>query len=104
MKLSTVSLPLGLFISSSMAVTVTQITMGGNGNQLEIQGDGTCIDLFQGTYAARLEGGVAGTNCHFWVDSGCSGLPIGSITTTNPDVELPDGANGIRCYVPGGSE
>lgn len=71
------------------------------------------------TYGARLNGGVTGTNCRFWVyvltssinhttcllmdisDSGCTGPVIGTISTENPEVEMPDGANGIRCSVPG---
>ncbi|OJJ59278.1 hypothetical protein ASPSYDRAFT_45718 [Aspergillus sydowii CBS 593.65] len=100
MKL-TAALSLGLFASSSLAVSVTQIMKGGGTNDLEIQTDGTCIDLFQGTYGARLNGGVTGTNCRFWVDSGCTGPVIGTISTENPEVEMPDGANGIRCSVPG---
>lgn len=79
----TAALSLGLFASSSLAVSVTQIMKGGGTNDLQIQTDGTCIDLFQGyvfklidgvgvtnelsTYGARLNGGVTGTKCHFWV-------------------------------------
>lgn len=34
-------------------------------------------------------------------DSGCSGPVIGTISTASPEAEMPDGANGIRCAVPG---
>ena len=44
----TAALSLALFASSSLAVSVTQIMKGGGTNDLEIQTDGTCIDLFQG--------------------------------------------------------
>ncbi|KAL2860961.1 uncharacterized protein BJX67DRAFT_317763 [Aspergillus lucknowensis] len=101
MKLTTTLLSLGLLASTAFAVSVTQIQKGGSENDLEIATDGACVDLFQGTYAARLNDGVDGTACVFWVDSGCSGPSIGTATTCKPDVELPDGANGIRCFAPG---
>ncbi|KAL2812957.1 hypothetical protein BJX63DRAFT_395317 [Aspergillus granulosus] len=103
MKFITTLIPLslGLLASNTLAVSVTQIQMGGNENELEIATDGVCVDLFQGTYGAVLNDGVNGTACVFWVDSGCSGQSIGTATTCKPDVELPDGANGIRCFAPG---
>ncbi|KAL3462251.1 hypothetical protein BJX64DRAFT_259503 [Aspergillus heterothallicus] len=103
MKLTTTFIPLSLALltSQTLAVSITQIQKGGSGNELEIATDGACVDLFQGTYGAVLNDGVNGTACVFWVDSGCSGRSIGTVTTCKPEVELPDGANGIRCFAPG---
>ncbi|KAL5340176.1 hypothetical protein BJX70DRAFT_396949 [Aspergillus crustosus] len=101
MKFTTSAVALGLFASGALAVNVTQVMKSGGTNDLEIQTDGTCIDLFQGTYGARLNNGVTGTNCLFWIDSGCSGNPIGTVTTDKREADLPDGANGIECFVAG---
>jgi hypothetical protein len=48
MKFTTLAITLGLFASNAYAVSVTQIMKSGSTNDLEIQTDGTCIDLFQG--------------------------------------------------------
>ncbi|KAF9893373.1 hypothetical protein FE257_011805 [Aspergillus nanangensis] len=101
MKPTTILLPVGLFVSNVLAVGVTITMAGGGTKDLEIPTDGACLDLFQGTYHARLNGGVDGTNCIFWVDSGCSGNPAGSITTVQRQTDIPEGANGARCFVPG---
>ncbi|KAL2851874.1 hypothetical protein BJY01DRAFT_244807 [Aspergillus pseudoustus] len=103
MKYSTALLPLsvGLLATNTLAVSVTQIQKGGKENELNIATDGVCVDLFQGTYGAVLNNGVDGTACVFWVDSGCSGPSIGTATTCKREVELSDGANGIRCFAPG---
>ncbi|KAL4866981.1 hypothetical protein BDV12DRAFT_198710 [Aspergillus spectabilis] len=101
MKFTATAIALGLFASNTYAVSVTQIMKSGSTNDLEIQTDGTCIDLFQGTYGARLNSAAAGTNCLFWVDSGCSGKPIGTVTSDKPEADLQDGANGIECFVAG---
>ncbi|KAI9931076.1 hypothetical protein MW887_010733 [Aspergillus wentii] len=61
MKLTTVLLPLGLFVSSSLAVGITITMAGGGTKDLDIPTTGECIDLFQGTHHARLNGGTDGT-------------------------------------------
>ncbi|KAL4880302.1 hypothetical protein BJY04DRAFT_80111 [Aspergillus karnatakaensis] len=98
---ATAAITLGFLASNASAVSVTQIMKSGSTNDLNIQTDGTCIDLFQGTYGARLNHPTAGTNCLFWVDSGCSGKPIGTVTKDKPEADLPDGANGIECFIAG---
>ncbi|KAL2843573.1 hypothetical protein BJX68DRAFT_270068 [Aspergillus pseudodeflectus] len=103
MKFPNAFLPLSLSLlaSTTLAVSVTQIQKGGTETELSIATDGVCVDLFQGTYGAVLNDGANGTACVFWVDSGCSGPSIGTATTCKPEVELPEGANGIRCFAPG---
>ncbi|OJJ40926.1 hypothetical protein ASPWEDRAFT_34390 [Aspergillus wentii DTO 134E9] len=98
MKLTTVLLPLGLFVSSSLAVGITITMAGGGTKDLDIPTTGECIDLFQGTDHARLNGGTDGTRCDFWLDSGCSGSPVGSISTSKRESDMAEPANGARCH------
>ncbi|KAL4789759.1 hypothetical protein BDV19DRAFT_394751 [Aspergillus venezuelensis] len=93
------TLALGLFVSNALAARVTTLMKGGDTNDLEIATDGVCVDLFQGAYAARLSRGPEGTECLFWVDSGCTGEPIAEISTGSIETDLSEGANWIKCVL-----
>ncbi|PLN80126.1 hypothetical protein BDW42DRAFT_194718 [Aspergillus taichungensis] len=98
MKPTSIILPLGLLVANALAVDV-EITMAGGKTALRrIPTTGECIDLFQGTSHASLHGGGEGTLCVFWVDSGCTGPPVGSISTESRDSDMVDSANGVRCH------
>ncbi|KAL4940297.1 hypothetical protein BDV06DRAFT_224237 [Aspergillus oleicola] len=93
------TLALGLFASNALAARVTTLMKSGDTHDVEVATDGVCVDLFQGAYAARLSRGPEGTKCLFWVDSGCTGEPIGEISTGSIETDLSDGANGIKCVL-----
>ncbi|KAL4957583.1 hypothetical protein BDW69DRAFT_180507 [Aspergillus filifer] len=91
------TLALGLFASNALAAQVTMLMKGGDTDDVEVATDGVCVDLVQGTYAVRLSRGPEGRKCLFWVDSRCTGEPIGELSTGNTETDLSEGANGIMC-------
>ncbi|PKY03875.1 hypothetical protein P168DRAFT_319333 [Aspergillus campestris IBT 28561] len=98
MKPTSIILPLGLLITNALAVDVTITMAGGTTDLRHLPTTGECIDLFQGTHHAKLHGGDKGTLCVFWLDSGCTGPPVGAISTQSRDSDMVDSANGARCH------